>query len=157
MLLEASYFRPRPEKKECQALILALSTKIRTLEAQHKRALALNTSQELAERRTLSLEKLFKRARRRNVLSQKLFFEQGNKPGRLLARATQQRKLASTVHRIVDSMGRIHTKNEDIAQQFHCFYSKLYNLRPGDTNPVAFSKRQELEVQQSTQPCSSVI
>lgn len=122
------------KKRENQARILELSTKICKLKAQHKRTLAINISQELVETRLLLLGELLKRVRRRNTLSQKLFYEQGNKPGRLLARATQQCKVASTIHHIVDTAGKIHSKNEDIARQFHLFYSNLYNLQTGNTD-----------------------
>lgn len=105
-------------KTKHQVLVLELSFKIRKLEAQHKRTLAIKTSQELVETRSFLLDELFKRVRRCNILSQKLFYEQGNTPGRLSARATQQRKIASTIHHIVVASGRIHSKNEDIPRHF---------------------------------------
>lgn len=141
MSSEASCALPQhKKKKETQALVVALSAKILTLEAQHKHMLALKTLQELVETCSLLLEELFKRARRLNVLYQRLFYEQRNKPGRLLARATQQRKLASMIHYIVDTSGKTHAKNGDIAQQFHCFYCNLYNLYSGETDPAVLSK-----------------
>lgn len=78
---------------------------------------------------SLLLEELFKQENRWNTLSQKLFYEQRNKPGRLLARSTQQRTLASRVHHIVDTAGVTDSKKWDIAYQFQCFYNNLYNLQ----------------------------
>lgn len=68
------------KKKEHQTLIRDLSNKITLLEAQHKCSLALKVATELAETRALLLKELFKRARKWQTLSQKLFYEQSNKP-----------------------------------------------------------------------------
>lgn len=61
-------------KREHQAMILSLSTKIRALEAQHKRSLAIKTSQDLQELRSQLTDELFKKARLQKILSQKLFY-----------------------------------------------------------------------------------
>lgn len=120
-------------KRVQQELILSLSSKICTLEAQHKRSRAIGVSQDLRELRAQLSEELFKRALRRKILSQRLFYEQGNKPGRLLARATQQRTLNSTIHHITSSAGQTYSK---IAHQFQMFYEQLYNLQSGNVNPT---------------------
>lgn len=88
------------KKKEHQALLLSLSKKISQLEAQHKYSQAIQ---------------LARRARRGHILSHKVFYEQGNKPGKLLARFTQKSILAHTVHHVTDSAGTIYSKNKDIA------------------------------------------
>lgn len=93
--------------------------KISKLEVQHKSSLARKVAAELADARTLLREELYKRARKRQMLSQYLFYEQGNKPGKLLAKFTQS--LCSTVHHVVDKHGVIYSKNEDIARQFCVF------------------------------------
>lgn len=62
---------------------------------------------------------------------------------KLLARCMQKHALASTVHCVIDQPGKTHSKNEDIAQQFLCFYSKLYNrneINHGPTGDKAHSK-----------------
>lgn len=119
-------------------MVRELSDKITKLEAQHKGSLAVEIAEELADAQTLLLEELFVRIRRHQVLSQKLFYEQGNKLSRLLTRFTQQHTLTSTVHHVTDASSVIHSKNENIAQQFQCFYSKLYNLRSSE--PVSLAE-----------------
>lgn len=134
----------RGKKKKHQATISSLSHKIAALEAQHKCSLASRVAKDLADTRALLLEELFKRAWKQQVLSQKLFYEQGNKPGRLLARLTQKCTLASTVHCIVDRAGVAHSKNKEIARQFQSFYSKLYDLQSHKHRLVNENKRANL-------------
>lgn len=90
-------------KREHQKLIKDLSSKIHDLEAQHKHSHAIHLAQELAGARALLVEELFKRAHKRHMLTQRLFYEQGNKPGRRLARATQNQTLITTVHHVTDT------------------------------------------------------
>ena len=67
------------------ALIQELTDKIARLEAQHKGSRAVEVAVELAETRSRLQEELYKKARKRMMLSQKLFYEHGNKPGRLIS------------------------------------------------------------------------
>lgn len=62
------------------------------------------------------------------MLSQKLYYEQGNKSERLLASALRQRTAPQTIHKIRDKTGRLHSSNQDIATQFQKCYQSLYSL-----------------------------
>lgn len=52
--------------------------------------------------------------------------------------------LASTVHHVTDNSEITHSKNEEIACQFQRFYSKLFNLRPDEPDPVGVDNRVKL-------------
>lgn len=125
------------KKKKHQNLIRELTAKISKLEAVHKFSLVVRVATELADTRALLLEELFKRARKRLLLSQKLFYENRNKPGRLLARFTQN------VH-IVDNSGVSYSKNEEIALQFHNYYKSLYNIQSTEHNPTLAEEKSNM-------------
>lgn len=46
-----------------------------------------------------------------------------------MAREVQMEKASLTIHHIRNSLGTIHSKNEDIAKQFEVYYRKLLVLR----------------------------
>lgn len=56
----------------------------------------------------------------------------------------QNHTLASTVHHVIDASGVTHSKNEDIAYQFQCFYSNLYNLRANKSGTLMANTRADL-------------
>lgn len=120
-------------KKQHQSYINSLVRTIGSLEAAHKRTHTQATLQKLTHTRSLLLEELGKRSRRCYILGQRIFYEQGNKCGQLLARAVQNSKLSSTIHHIRDPGGGLLVKNEHIAKAFEKFYFKLYNLQPTST------------------------
>lgn len=131
----ASVSHRSQKKKAHQITIRDLSNKIALLEAQYKCSLTVRVAKELANTWATLLEELFKRARKRQVLSQKLFYKQGNKPRRLLARFTQRCTLTSTVYHVVDTGGVTHSRNEDIASQFHSFIVNYITLNHMTIDP----------------------
>lgn len=64
------------------------------------------------------------------ALTQKLFYEFGNKSRKSLARALQVKKAAHTIHTFKDPSGNIKATSEYIADQFVHYFSQLYNLPP---------------------------
>lgn len=84
-------------KKEKQAKISSLFNQIHSLEASHKINIASSTHQELTQMRKLLLEELNMRTKRQYILRHKIYYEQGNKSGRLLAKAVQNKKVSATV------------------------------------------------------------
>lgn len=74
-------------RRERQAHISKLSNHIHELEKAHKKTQAISSLQELTQARTELVDELNKRMKHNYILSQKLFYEYGNKAGRLLARA----------------------------------------------------------------------
>lgn len=120
-------------KKQRQEYINSLIRTIGSLETSHKLTHARATLQELTHTRALLLEELGKRSRRRYILGQRIFYEQGNKCGRLLARTVQNSKLSSTIHHLRNPRGELLNMNADIAKEFERFYQKLYNLQPTNT------------------------
>lgn len=66
-------------KKEKQSQLKEMFDKLKTLEALHKRTLAQQSHLELTEVRTLIQDEIGKNIRKKFTLSQKLFYEFGNK------------------------------------------------------------------------------
>lgn len=85
-------------KKEFQAKLLALTKTIKTLELSHKQTCAHSTLRELIKAWSSLLEELGILSKRRYVLSQMIFYEHGNKCGRLLARSVQASRPSSRIH-----------------------------------------------------------
>lgn len=81
VLMKLGAQRKRRSQKVTQDLIL----EIRNLETTHKLTKEQETFQKLLNARTQLLEEMGRKHKRRAALSQKLFYDQGNKPGRLLA------------------------------------------------------------------------
>lgn len=117
-------------RRERQAHISILSKRIQNLEKIHKKTRALSTLEELTQVRTELKEVLHKQIKRNYILSQKIFYEHGNKSGKILARALRAKKSSTTIHSINDSSGSKVTSNKQIADQFVNYYSQLYNIKP---------------------------
>lgn len=114
--------------KHRKARIEDLSTRIHALKQAHKLSEASNTLSDLLKAREELLEVLGNTLQRKYVLTHKPLYEFGNKSGKLLARALQLKKAASTIHTIKDPSGNAFVTPEDIANQFVRYFSKLYNL-----------------------------
>lgn len=81
---------------------------------------------ELLQARVRLAEELNGRTKRKFVLFQKLFYKQGSKSGKILARALQARKAVSTIHRIHTTQDQPVVTSTEIATQFETYYSGLY-------------------------------
>lgn len=130
-------------KRLQQATIDNLIANIRRLEATHKQSHSQQTLQELMHSRSVLLEELGKCTRRQYVLHQRIFYEQGNKCGRLLARAVRTSRPSNTIYHIQTQQDTSLFKNEDIAHEFEQYYKNLYNLRTPNSNPEQASRRTE--------------
>lgn len=73
-------------RREKQAYITKLTKHIHKLESAHKLTQATSSLQELLQDRAELVEELNKKTKCNYILSQKMFYEYGNKAGRLLAR-----------------------------------------------------------------------
>lgn len=110
--------------------IADLTARIHVLEQAHKASVADALLTELTQAREELLEALNKSLKRKFLLTQKLYYEFGNKSSKLLARALQSKKASHTIHKISNSAGDSFSRNEEISQQFVQYFSKLYNLTP---------------------------
>lgn len=119
-------------RKERNAHITRLTARILELERTHKNSQAVGTLLELIQNQKELLETLNKRIKRNYILSQKTFYEYGNKSSKLLARALQAKKASMTIHSLTDAKGQKIVSNDQIAEQFIRYYSQLYNLRTTD-------------------------
>lgn len=111
-----------------KARIEELTKHISSLEQKHKASLVTEVLTELIHTREELLGELHKTLNRKYALTQKVFYEFGKKPGKLLARALKVKKAAHTIHRITDPAGNTLEKAEEITDQFVQYFSKLYNL-----------------------------
>ncbi|XP_077340933.1 uncharacterized protein LOC143986462 [Lithobates pipiens] len=116
-------------RKARKAGLAALFAKLRNLEASHKQTLAQHTLEELTDTRALINETLNLNVKKKFILSQKLFYEQGNKCGRFLAQALRKQRNNNVIHHLRSSSGELITHNRDIAKEFEKYYSSLYNLQ----------------------------
>lgn len=123
-----------------KARINELTDRILTLEQAHKASLAASTLTELTQTREELLEELNHTLKRNYAMTQKLFYEFGNKSGKLLARALQVKKAAHTIHKITTPTGDTLVTTDDISDHFVQYFSKLYNL-PTTLPPAATSDR----------------
>lgn len=86
-------------KKQRRNYINTLSTRIHALERAHKASLATKSLAELLQAREEFREELSKTLKRKYILTQKLFYEFGNKSGKMLARAIQHKKAQNILMR----------------------------------------------------------
>lgn len=83
------------------------------------------------------------KTKRQYILRHKIYYEQGN-CGKLLAKAVQNKKVASTIHQIRDKQGTPHSSNEENAKQFENYYQSLYNIPSNPRCPHNTDKRTKL-------------
>lgn len=103
------------------------------LEVAHKLCLAAADYQVLSEARNQLLTLLGKQHRRCHMLTQKRFYKQGNKSGRLLASALRQCVADYLRDQRFIRSGWLQRSTQDIASQFQTFYQSLFNLtRPSE-------------------------
>lgn len=115
-------------KRERENEIKSLTEKIRTLESLHKQSLTEHTANELLNHRK-SLQQIFDtRAKRFLFFRKKIYYEQGNKTGSLLARAIKNAKTQQNISGIRTKEGKLDITTEKIAHHFHNYYTSLYNL-----------------------------
>lgn len=57
-----------------------------------------------------------------------LYYQQGNKPGKLLARVLRQRINTTSIVKVKTETGDMVYDPKGILKTFHTFYSRLYNI-----------------------------
>lgn len=86
---------------------------------------------ELTNARAALSEELSMKTKRLYILRHKIYYEQGNKSGKMLAKAVQNKKVASTIHQIRDNQGTLHSSNEEIAKVLTLLPDPLqYSIQP---------------------------
>ncbi|CAH2284858.1 Hypothetical predicted protein [Pelobates cultripes] len=76
------------------------------------------------------------KAHRAVQLTRGSFYAQGNKSGKLLARALKTKLQKSFITHIKNSQGKQCNTTDDIADAFSEFYHNLYNLTPPEGTPL---------------------
>ncbi|CAH2245827.1 Hypothetical predicted protein [Pelobates cultripes] len=122
-------------KKERSHKLEALTADITTAETRHKQDPTNDNLQKLTALRLEFRTLLTTRAYRSIQLTRGTFYAQGNRSGKLLARALKAKQQKSFINKIVGDSGRQHNTTEDIAKAFTTFYADLYNLTPPTTQP----------------------
>lgn len=115
--------------------------------------MATSTLTELNQDRDQLAEELNMKTKRQYILRDKIYYEQGNKSGKLLAKVVQNKKSATTVHHIRDKHDKFHSSNDEIAKQFEQYYQSLYNIPSNPKCPQNSVKRTHL-IQQFLQKYS---
>lgn len=133
------------KRREKLTHISQLTTSIHELEKAHKRTQSISTLQELSQVRAELVDELNKRTKRNFILSQKMFYEYGNKAGRLLVRVLCVKRATTTIHCIHDLTGKKLTNNDHIADQFVRYYTQLYNLKTNTPQTETEARRQVLK------------
>lgn len=141
-------------KKQKNCRITQLFKAIESAETQHKQNLTRETlmivTELKAELQTLLNEKtLYVRDK-----SRALFYQQGNKPGKLLARALKNRCSTLPIARIKTDAGEVRYDPEGILKEFQAFYTKLYNI-PNckmDSNPELVQQKIQQYIKETAIP-----
>lgn len=108
--------------------IVELLKEITKLETQHKQMPLSANRLELTEKRSELRSLLNEQTLQVRNKNHTLYYQQGNKPGKLLARALRQRVNASSIVKIKKETGDIAYDPKGILETFHKFYTKLYNI-----------------------------
>lgn len=131
-------------KKEKDAQIRKLLTQIESLEVLHKQSLSETSAKSLLEARKDLQQILHTKAKRILFFKRRLYYESGDKAGRFLARALKEQNSSNQIVGIRSKEGKLEVKPEAIANHFHAFYTKLYNLPPQHKPPQMLGDRTQL-------------
>lgn len=72
------------------------------------------------------------------------YYKSGNKAGRFLAKALREHNSANNIAGIKNKSGKLDVASEVIAEHFHNFYTKLYNLTPQCRQPHMEGDREQI-------------
>ncbi|CAH2303361.1 Hypothetical predicted protein, partial [Pelobates cultripes] len=122
-------------KKAREHQIVTLTEEIRHLETAHKKSMSLENYKQLLDKRSALQSLLNMKIQRFLLLSKHKFYTRGGKCGRLLARAIQKEKQQTYITQIKTSRDTPTHLLPEILQEFHSYYSSLYNLRPQPPDP----------------------
>ncbi|CAH2312703.1 Hypothetical predicted protein, partial [Pelobates cultripes] len=117
-------------KKERSRKIDTLTAAIHVAETEHKQDPTSDNFQTLTALRIELRSLLAVKAYRSVQLTRSTFYAQGNKSGKLLAKALKTKQQRSFIDKVTDGTGKACNTTDDIAKAFNAFYSNLYNLAP---------------------------
>uniref|UniRef100_A0A803KBE4 Reverse transcriptase domain-containing protein n=1 Tax=Xenopus tropicalis TaxID=8364 RepID=A0A803KBE4_XENTR len=141
-------------KRAQSQLITDLTQKISKLEQLHKNSLTENTLTELTTTRELLKAELNKKSTYALQKCKSLYYENSNKPGKLLARAVKQKIGMSYIPAIKTQNDKIVYKTIEIASTMHKYYSDLYNIKkPTDIAEGAFLQKIKAYINKTALPC----
>lgn len=116
-------------KKANENRTAELLKEISRLESLHKRIPVSGKREELIEKRAELRTLLNEQALRVRDKNRTLYYQQGNKLGKLLARALRQRVNTSSIYlKIKSETGDVAYDPKGILNAFHTFYTRLYNI-----------------------------
>uniref|UniRef100_A0A8C5M042 Reverse transcriptase domain-containing protein n=1 Tax=Leptobrachium leishanense TaxID=445787 RepID=A0A8C5M042_9ANUR len=125
------------KKRERDVRVTQLLSDIRDLERVHKEDLDPQSFRSLVLLRAELNKILNDQASRSITLTNQTYYSQGNKCGKLLARALKNRHQTTFIPKIRRGGGRpMAYTTGDIASEFHQYYSTLYNNRPDIAPPT---------------------
>lgn len=130
-------------KKAKESRTDELLKEISRLELLHKGLPVSGKCKELEERRAELRTLLNEQTLRVRDKNRTLYFQQGSKPGKLLARALRQRVNTSSIIKIKSETGDIAYDPKGILKAFHIFYTRLYNIpnQLAEQDPEKFQQR----------------
>lgn len=115
-------------KKQREKEIKHLIECIHNLESLHKQSLSVKSATGLLNARKTLQQILDTKAKRFLFFKKKIYYEEGNKPGRTLAKALRVHTHSNNIMGIKRANGSLVVSMEAIAKHFHAFYTDLYNL-----------------------------
>lgn len=118
------------KKKEIEKEKVKLTNKICELETLHKQSLTTQSAALLLETRKSLKEILETKSRRFLFFKKKIYYEHGDKTGKILAKALRGQIIQHTILGIQNKSGKIDRAMDKIANHFHEYYTALYNLPP---------------------------
>ncbi|KAM5151827.1 otoancorin [Mantella aurantiaca] len=117
--------------------------RIEELERKHKKTPLSEIFVQLSEARCSLLSILHQKTLKARDKTRRLFYEFGDKPSKLLARALHAKNVSHHIAAIKTTSGDLTQAPDLIAEQFRRYYKDLYNL-PELTPPVERENHQEL-------------
>lgn len=128
------------------------------MEAQHKENLTRETLIELTELKTELQTLLNERTLHIRDNNRSLFYQQGNKPGKLLARALKNRGNILPIVKIKTETGDMRYDPKGIMKEFQNFYTKRYNIPNHNANkdPEGYQQNIHQYIKETTLPALTI-
>lgn len=135
-----------------------LLKEISRLESLYKGLPVSGKCEELIEKKAELRTLLNEQALRVRDINRKLYFQQGNKLGKLLARALRQWVNTSSIIKIKSVTGDVAYDPKGILNAFHTFYTRLYNIpnQLTEQDPEKFQQRVYQYIKDTALPTLSV-
>ncbi|XP_053568667.1 proteasome activator complex subunit 4 [Bombina bombina] len=116
--------------KQLRLKYSTLLLKIRDLEIKHKKLPSDTATTKILQQARKEIQDIHSIDHQKKALQlQQTYFEYGDKPGRLLARALKRKQSKSHVHSIFNQHNQTCVDSPSIAETLRSYYQKLYNLK----------------------------